>query len=56
MNRFWLLVAAAAGWLVVIEFIRGRPQCPNRWSFWLKFLGPLGVIALCVLAALNLPR
>ena len=47
---FWLFILMGLAWWGFIEFLRGRANCPQRLSFWLTFLGPIGCITFCILA------
>jgi hypothetical protein len=47
---FWLIGFAGLMWFGIWEYIRGRPNCPAKLSFWLTFIGPVGAILLIGIA------
>jgi hypothetical protein len=52
MKTFWLLIVSGIAWWLIVEFLRGRPNCPKTAAFWLTFAGPIGCVFCCVLAFL----
>jgi len=49
-----LTIIAAVVWWLGCEVVRGRPSVPRRISSALSFLGPLGAIALMLVALARL--
>ena len=47
------LFIAAGCWWGILEYVRGRPSVSGNMSVCLMFIGPIGAIALMLLAGLS---